>query len=259
MRAQKLTLTALALVAGLSLTACGGSEDSSSSKDASGSSSSKVANESEAKSGGGKGQGSGDDVKTQSGRKGAASGTWFGNVKYLAPGKYTVSDMKGVEKAFFTSKATNIQGAGDICGDADGQAAQKCTEAELEAASKKGVSATVKIKNGIAVSVIEDHSSSSGSGGGKGGGKGAASGTWFGNVKYLAPGKYTVSDMKGVEKAFFTSKTTNIQGAGDICGDADGQAAQKCTEAELEAASKKGVSATVKIKNGIAVSVIEDH
>lgn len=95
-------------------------------------------------------------------------------------------------------------------------------------------------------------------GGGESGGKGV-SGTWFGNVSYLAPGKYTVSDMKGKEQAFFTSTTTDIQGAGEICGDADGQAAEPCTEAELEAAAKKGVSAKVEIKNGTAVSIVEDH
>lgn len=83
-------------------------------------------------------------------------------------------------------------------------------------------------------------------------------GTWLGTVSYLAPGKYTVSDMKDTKQAFFTSENTDIQGAGDICGDENGQAATPCSEAELEAAAKKGVSAKVELKDGIAVSIIDD-
>ncbi|MGP3991926.1 hypothetical protein [Streptomyces sp. 3N207] len=164
MRAQKLTLAALALAASLSLTACGGNEDSNASTNGSGSSSggSSSSNDPKEKSVGSKGQDSGDDAETQAGSNSGGggkgvSGTWFGTVSYVAPGKYTVSDMKGMKQAFLTSTSTNIQGAGDICGDADGQAAQKCTESQLEAAAKKGVSAKVRIKNGTAVSVIDDH------------------------------------------------------------------------------------------------------
>lgn len=89
-------------------------------------------------------------------------------------------------------------------------------------------------------------------------GKGV-SGTWFGNVSYLAPGKYTVTGPKGEEQAFFTSDGTEIWGAGDICGDENDQSATKCTEQELEAAAQKGVSAEVKISNGIATRITDDH
>ncbi|MFJ2646203.1 hypothetical protein ACIO1C_05675 [Streptomyces sp. NPDC087420] len=89
-------------------------------------------------------------------------------------------------------------------------------------------------------------------------GKGV-SGTWFGNVSYIAPGKYSVGDMKGTEQMFWVAEDTDIQGAGDICGDAESQAATPCTEAELEAAAKKGVSAEVEIVDGIAVRVVDDH
>ncbi|MFE9854514.1 hypothetical protein [Streptomyces sp. NPDC005780] len=95
-------------------------------------------------------------------------------------------------------------------------------------------------------------------GDGAGQGKGA-SGTWFGNVSYLAPGKYTVSGPKGEEQAFFTAEDTEIWGAGDICGDENGQSATKCTEQELEAAARKGVSAEVKISDGIATRITDDH
>ncbi|HEY9331921.1 MAG TPA: hypothetical protein VIS09_27385 [Streptomyces sp.] len=93
---------------------------------------------------------------------------------------------------------------------------------------------------------------------GAGQGKGV-SGTWFGNVSYLAPGKYTVSGPKGEEQAFFTSDDTEIWGAGDICGDENGQSATKCTEQELEAAARKGVSAEVTISEGIATRITDDH
>ncbi|MET9478963.1 hypothetical protein [Streptomyces sp. NPDC006638] len=94
---------------------------------------------------------------TAAGKGKGVSGTWFGNVSYIAPGKYSVSDLKGTEQMFWLAEDTEIQGAGDICGDADGQAATPCTEGELEAAARKGVSAEVEIENGVAVRVVDDH------------------------------------------------------------------------------------------------------
>ncbi|MEU5623809.1 hypothetical protein [Streptomyces tendae] len=66
------------------------------------------------------------------------------------------------------------------------------------------------------------------------------------------PGKYTVTDTNGAEQAFFTSEDTDIEGAGRICGDADGQAATPCTEEDLEAAAKKGSVV-------VAVTIDEEH
>ncbi|MFD7897594.1 hypothetical protein [Streptomyces sp. NPDC059743] len=102
----------------------------------------------------------GTDTSVPSNGKGeGVTGTWFGNVSYLAPGKYTVSDMKGVEQAFWLAEDTDIEGTGDICGtdDPNNQAATPCTEAELEAAAKSGVSAEVTLKDGIAVRIVDDH------------------------------------------------------------------------------------------------------
>jgi len=90
-------------------------------------------------------------------------------------------------------------------------------------------------------------------------GKGV-NGTWFGNLKYLAPGKYTVSGLKGVEQQFFLANDTEVWGAGEICGDAEGQSATECTEAQLEAATKGvGLTAEVVVENGIATKITEDH
>ncbi|KAF4408767.1 MULTISPECIES: hypothetical protein [Streptomyces] len=159
---RKTVLTTAALIATTALlTSCGGSDSDSGDQKSNGSaSSSKDVKGSTDKSGAGEGRDGVDDTKKQAGREAGGkgvSGTWFGTVSYLAPGKYTVSDMKDREQAFFTSTSTDIQGTGDICGDAGGQAAQKCSEAELEAAAKKGVSAKVEIKDGTAVSIIDDH------------------------------------------------------------------------------------------------------
>ncbi|MGW5305687.1 hypothetical protein ACWERF_17355 [Streptomyces griseoluteus] len=89
-------------------------------------------------------------------------------------------------------------------------------------------------------------------------GKGV-NGTWFGNVSYLAPGKYTVSDQKNSEQEFLLAEDTEIIGYDDICGDPGAAGGTKCTEAQLETAAKKGVSAEVVIRNGIATSIRDDH
>lgn len=154
-----------------------------------------------------------------------------------------------------TDSSTEAAGeAGDSAGaDSDADAsASSGTKAPAAAGDSSG--------NGKTGSGSTPESAGDGAGQSKGstGSKGK-SGTWFGNVSYLAPGKYTVSDQKGVEQAFFTSDATQIWGAGDICGDENGQSATKCTEQELETAAQKGFSAEVKISNGIATRITDDH
>ncbi|MFE6828424.1 hypothetical protein [Streptomyces sp. NPDC057690] len=226
--------------------------------------------------------------------KGGVSGTFTqGTVAYLAPGKYTVT-TGGKAQQFFLAEDTKVWGAGTICGDAAGQAAEQCTEAQLEKATKTGaVAADVVLKDGIAVTVTErpagdsgagsssttggsstggsstggsssssGGSTSSASGGSSSGGSGSSSGvngTWLGTVSYLAPGKYTVSDTKDTQQQFWLAEDTEIWGVGGMCGDAAGQAAEQCTEAQLEKAAKAGtLSATVKITDGIATSITEE-
>lgn len=140
------------------------------------------------------------------------------------------------------------------------------------------IAADVVMKDGIATKVTERPApdegpavddSKSGSGvpestiHGINKGKGV-NGTWLGNVVYLAPGKFTVSDMKGTEQQFFVAEDTEIWGYGDICGDENGgeggQAGIECTEEELEAATKgTGVSAEVVVVNGIATTIRDDQ
>ncbi|MEU0738852.1 hypothetical protein [Streptomyces sp. NPDC006134] len=274
---RKAVLTAAALMATATLlTACQGGADESDKSSGSASSSTAASNAKDKAGNAGSGSadgaenkaantgsGSADGAESQagSGSKGTSqgkgvSGTWFGTVSYLAPGKYTVSDLKDTKQAFFTSTDTDIQGAGDICGDAEGQAATPCSEQELEAAAKKGVSATVKIENGTAVSIVEDHSSS-GSGGDSDTGK--PSGLRSGELGYLAPGKYSLRDGDGNTISFYSATATTINGNGWICGEAGGEM-KRCTEGELEAAAKKGgVRVAVMLDNGAAITIDEEH
>ncbi|MCX5535926.1 hypothetical protein OG785_35900 [Streptomyces sp. NBC_00006] len=260
---RKAVLTAAALMATTTLlTACQGGADGGDASSSSGSST--AASDAKEKSGADGAGSAGGSTESQAGSGSGSgstsqgkgvSGTWFGTVSYLAPGKYTVSDLKDTEQAFFTSTDTNIQGAGRICGDAEGQAATPCTEKELEAAAKKGVPATVKVKNGTAVSIVEDHSSS---GGGGDSDTVKPSGTRSGELGYLAPGKYSLVDSDGNTSSFFSATATTINGNGWICGENGDN--KRCTEGELEAAAKKGgVRVVVKLYNGAAVTIDEEH
>ncbi|MFF5477144.1 hypothetical protein ACFY5C_07355 [Streptomyces sp. NPDC012935] len=213
--------------------------------------------------------------RSSQGSKGVSGSFTDGKVTYLAPGKYIVSVPGKEDQQFLVADDTEVYGAGTICGEAGAKVDAPCTLDQLEAATKKdAVSADVKMRNGIATLVTERRAAQqdAGSGGGSDSretvvegidkGKGV-NGTWFGNVSYLAPGKYTVSDMKGVEQQFLIAEDTAIWGYGDICGDADtgegGQGGTECTEAELETAAKKGFSAEVVISNGIATSIRDEH
>ena len=156
---RKTLLAAVGVVASATLlTACQGSGDGGEKQSSSSSASS--SNQVQTKSGHGEpAQTAADQTPGSRGHAtpgSSADGTVHGTVSYLAPGKYTVTSG-GVEQAFFTSTSTDIEGAGEICGNADGQAATPCTEEQLEAATKEGVDATVEVKNGTAVSILEDH------------------------------------------------------------------------------------------------------
>ncbi|MEU9051341.1 hypothetical protein AB0D37_13135 [Streptomyces sp. NPDC048384] len=245
-------VAATAITAGLLMTACqNGSDADSAGK--SGTGATAVADKASDSKGSEGSQGSQGTEGTQDSRnsKGVSGSFTDGEVTYLAPGKYIVSVPGKGDQQFLVADDTEVYGAGTICGEAGAKVDAPCTLDQLEAAAKKdAVNADVKMKNGIATLVTERH------------GKGV-DGTWFGNVSYLAPGKYTVSDMKGVEQQFFIAEDTEIRGYDDICDavntGAGGEGGTECTEAELEAAAKKGFSAEVVISNGIATSIRDDH
>ncbi|MFF1464331.1 hypothetical protein [Streptomyces sp. NPDC058330] len=253
---RKTVLTAAALMATtLLLTACqeGGADSGSESKGASTS-----ASASDSAAGGKTGDGekgtdtaeglSGQGSDSRTAGKGV-TGKRSGTVSYMAPGKYMVTGKDNDRQAFFVSEDTEIQGAGKICGDANGQAATPCTEEELEAAAKKGFGASVELEDGVAVSIVEDHADSDVGD--------DASGLFSGKLGYMAPGKYTLTG-DGPERAFFTSTDTTVNGAGWICGERT--KITDCTEKELEAAAKKGsVAVVVEIKDGVAVTIDEEH
>jgi len=259
-------VTAAITTAGLMMTACQNESSSGTSK-SSGSSSSESSKDS-----GTSGNGTSENSKASSqkdsadsvdsapvannapGSKSGVSGTFKnGTVSYLAPGKYTVKVPGKTEQAFFTAEDTLVYGAGQVCGSPRSEERPQCTLDELETATKKkAVPADVTMKNGVATVVRERHDVQNGT-------PGDVNGTWFGNVSYLAPGKYTVSDMKGVEQAFFVADDTLVYGAGTICGSPNSAEMTQCTPAELEAAAKKGVSAKVRLTDGIATTITADR
>lgn len=224
------------------------------------------------------------DAKNAKSSKGVSGSFKNGKVTYLAPGKYIVSVPGKEDQQFWVADDTEVYGVGTICGEAGSKVDAPCTLDQLEAALEKGaVNADVEMKNGAATLVTErraaqqDTGSGSGSSGsdsdsssgrdesvveGVNKGKGV-NGTWFGNVSYLAPGKYTVSDMKGTEQQFLVADDTKIMGYDDICDAVNtgpgGEGGVECTEAQLEAAAKKGFSAEVEISNGIATTITDDH
>ncbi|MGW1412657.1 hypothetical protein [Streptomyces sp. NPDC002403] len=80
-----------------------------------------------------------------------------------------------------------------------------------------------------------------------------ADGTVTGVLTYMAPGKLVVGS-----RPFWIAEDTEIWGAGDICGDAAGQSASKCTVEELEKAAKTGkTKAEVAIVKGVATEIRE--
>lgn len=258
-----------AITAGLLMTACqNGTADSSSGKG--GADASAVAE---------KVSGSNTSKKSTS-SKGVSGAFKNGEVTYLAPGKYIVSVPGKGDQQFWVADDTEVYGVGTICGDASSKVDAPCTLDQLESATKKGaVNADVQMKNGIATLVAERRTAQQDSGSGTASGSSGSSsgsdsdsretviegidegkgvnGTWFGTVSYLAPGKYTVSDMKGTEQQFLVAEDTKILGYDDICSGEDGE--MQCTEAELETAAKKGFGAEVVISNGIATSIRDDH
>ncbi|MFG3262373.1 hypothetical protein [Streptomyces bobili] len=264
---RKAVLVAAAVTAGLVMTACqNGGDDASSGE--SGAGAAAVADKA---SGGKKSKESKDS--TESRESGGVSGSFKnGTVTYLAPYKYIVSVQGKDDQQFLVAEDTEVYGVGTICGEAGTKVDAPCTTDQLEAAVKKAtVSADVEMTNGVATLVSERRAAQQGGSGsdardtvveGVDKGKGV-SGTWFGNVSYLAPGKYTVSDLKGVEQQFLLAEDTEIWGYGDICGDSNtdegGQGGTECTEAELEAAAKKGFGAEVVVSNGIATTIRDDH
>jgi hypothetical protein len=266
---RKAVVVTAAVTAGLLMTACqndstdNGSTGNGSSNNGStstGSSQHKSSNTSKSKSktsGHSTSSGSGAAARNASdSRKGVSGSFTGGTVTYLAPGKYVVHVAGRTDQAFFTAEDTAVYGAGAICGSPRSEARPRCTLDQLETAARKGaVTADVTMKKGIATVVRERHDAENGTGSGTTG----VNGTWLGNVGYLAPGKFTVSDMKGVEQAFNVSDSTLVYGAGTICGNPRSDETPRCTLDQLEAAAKKGVSAKVRISDGIATTITEDR
>jgi hypothetical protein len=272
---RKAVVVAAAITTGLLMTACqNGTADKSAGQSGSGAAAvaEKASGSKDSHSGNSSSNSKGTtDGKNSAGSQGVSGAFKNGTVTYLAPGKYIVSVPGKGDQQFLVADDTEVYGVGTICGEAGSKVDAPCTPDQLEAAAKKGaVNADVEMSNGIATLVTERRAAQQDTGSGtretvvEGINKGkGVNGTWFGNVSYLAPGKYTVSDLKGVEQQFLVAEDTEIRGYGDICGDTDtgegGQGGIECTEAELEQAAKKGFTAEVVISNGTATTIRDDH
>ncbi|MEV0277866.1 hypothetical protein AB0I22_16010 [Streptomyces sp. NPDC050610] len=98
------------------------------------------------------------------------------------------------------------------------------------------------------------------------GGK-SVDGTWIGVLKYLAPGKLTVTPDDGMEQAFFVATDTKVLGAAAICAsngnvtvDGTGYGTSTCTDAQLEKAAKMGsLTVRVTLQGGVATKVVEKY
>ena len=138
---QKTFLTGASLLtAGLLISACGPIEISSGGNDKSDSSSSKphTSNSSDA------------DPSSSDKSKGKVMGT----VKYLAPGKYTVTTAKNDTQAFYLTKDAKITGWGTICGEPNQRTT--CTKKQLKSSTQtKKVIARVRLNDGKASAVTE--------------------------------------------------------------------------------------------------------
>lgn len=181
-RAGRRLAATLVAAAALSLgaTACGpedgasdatgssSSQESSSSQSTGGSSSDNSGNSSS------QGQEDGNSTTAPPDGGGAANAgnhrAIVGTLKYLAPGKLTVTPEEGgTEQAFLISNATKILGAAAICSDDenggasigdDGYGTAKCTVEELEKSAKTNsvdVRVTMNTKSGGAETVEEKY------------------------------------------------------------------------------------------------------
>lgn len=111
----------------------------------------------------GTGTGTGAGTGTGTGRKGVDA-TLVGTLKYLAPGKLTVTPESGTEQAFFVAEDTKVLGAATLCGGPGGQVTitkdsygtTPCTTDQLDEAAKKNtVKVRATIHRGIATKVEE--------------------------------------------------------------------------------------------------------
>lgn len=264
-RTRKTVLAGVSLLAaGMLVSACGpenGSPDASGAGSGSGSShaqsSSKDSNggkTSDANGAHGAGASSSQGGAANAGGPGSKGyhGALEGDVEYMAPGKFIVKPDKGMAVAFYIEKGAKITGWGTLCGNPGQQTT--CTEQQLESATKqKAVPASVTLDGGTASAVTEHKPGTAGGDADTG-----VSGQRVGNVRYLAPQKFTVQGAKGPAQAFYASNATVITGAGRICGEKG--TTHNCTEGQLESATKgSGVHATVTLKDGAATAVTETH
>ncbi|MFH8986059.1 hypothetical protein [Streptomyces varsoviensis] len=188
-RARRVAAVSLVAVAAFSLTACqddgkgnAAADPSAGTSAASGDSGSDASGSTGGTGGGKQGAGDGSGSQPGTGVNGGrrepggqdgrstptgegVAGTWVGVLKYLAPGKLTVTPEDGMEQAFFVAKDTKVLGAAAICAsngnvtvDGTGYGTSTCTDAQLEKAAKMGsLTVRVTLQDGVATKVVEKY------------------------------------------------------------------------------------------------------
>ncbi|MEX2969909.1 hypothetical protein [Streptomyces sp. C184] len=160
---------------------------------------------------------------------------------------------------------------GNAAADEDAETGRKARQAEKGGRQSAGASGN-KAGGGSPTSGAGTGTGSA-AGSGAADGSGSAShgkggnGTWTGVLKYLAPGKLTVTPASGTEQAFFVGSGTKTLGAATICAsngnvtvDSSGYGTSPCTEEQLEKAAKMdSVEVRVTAEGGVATRIAEHY
>ncbi|MFI0904457.1 hypothetical protein ACH4TE_13070 [Streptomyces sioyaensis] len=160
---------------------------------------------------------------------------------------------------------------GNVAANEDAEAGRKSREPEKSGGQSAGPSGN-KTRGGSPTSGAgTDTGSAAGSGAADGSGSAShgngGNGTWTGVLKYLAPGKLTVTPASGTEQAFFVGAGTTTLGAATICAsngnvtvDSSGYGTSPCTEEQLEkAAHMDSVEVRVTVEGGVATRIAEHY
>ncbi|TXC98588.1 hypothetical protein [Streptomyces sp. ISID311] len=160
---------------------------------------------------------------------------------------------------------------GNAAANEDADTGRKSRETEKSGGQSIGASGNKAGGDSPTSGTGTDTGSAAGSGAADGSGSAShgkgGNGTWTGVLKYLAPGKLTVTPASGTEQAFFVGSDTKTLGAATICAsngnvtmDSSGYGTSPCTEEQLEKAAKMdSVEVRVTVEGGVATRIAEHY
>ncbi|MFI9079754.1 hypothetical protein ACIGW8_25340 [Streptomyces sioyaensis] len=160
---------------------------------------------------------------------------------------------------------------GNAAADEDAETDPKARQEEKDGGQSAGANGKKAGGGSPTSGAGTDTGSTAGSGAADGSGPAShgkgGNGTWTGVLKYLAPGKLTVTPASGTEQAFFVGSGTKTLGAATICAsngnvtvDSSGYGTSPCTEEQLEKAAKRdSVEVRVTVEGGVATRIAEHY